>query len=556
MAVLGVLALGLLAFLPGQAGIPPIDRDEARFAQASRQMVESGDLVTVRYQQELRAKKPIGIYWMQAASASAFGVDSIAAYRLPSLLAALFVALGGYWFARRLVPGDQAAIAGIFMASSLMLAAEAHLAKTDAVLCAAILVQQAALWRIYSFSRSGDYVTGKLATLFWGAMGVAILVKGPIAPFVAVLTVAVLAAYTRSWRLIHMFRPVLGFIVLTVVVMPWAILVTHATDGAFISTAIKSDLASKIQSGQESHGAPPMTHLALLAATFWPGSLLLARGAAMAWRNRREASTVFLLGWVVPFWAAIELAPTKLPHYSLPVLPALAILLACGIGFSLREERTSSEADTPARGFLRLVSWLRAIRPVRIIVLGWEWLFVLASAGLGVLVLYGATVLEGSRALGLAALCLSLAVGGLAFWWMRSERKAALALAAVAACGFHAVLFGGVMPSLKAMHIAPRIEAAIGGLEGRVESVAAAGYHEPSMVFTLGTGTLLFTPSEVALFLAEGPNGLAIVERRARAEFIGTAARAGIPVRREAVVSGFNISRGRPVELELYRSAD
>ena len=552
MALLAILVAGLLAFLPGQTSIPPIDRDEARFAQASKQMLESGDLVTVRYQQELRAKKPVGIYWMQAASAGLFGVDAIAAYRLPSLAGALAVALIGFWFARRLLAAEQAAVAGLFMASGLALAAEAHLAKTDAMLCAAVLVQQIALWRIYCHGRSNDYVSGRLALLFWGAMGLGILIKGPIAPLVAVLTVAALAAWMRSLSWLHLFRPVLGFITLSAMVLPWVILVTHATDGAFLATAIQGDLVSKLKSGQESHGAPPLTHLALLVATFWPGSLLLARGAVMAWRRRREAPVAFLLAWVVPFWAVIELTPTKLPHYFLPAMPALAMLLALGTGYNPPE----AGAGAAVGGGSRARRWLSRLRSTRTLVIGWEALFALASVGLGVGVLYGATVLEGDRGLGFAALALSAAAAGLALWWMASGRKTALVLVALAACGFHAVVFGGVLPSLKAMHLGPRIEAAVMALDGPVESIAVAGYHEPSMVFTLGTDTLLFSAPETALFLAEAPNGLAIVESRARTEFIDTAARAGIDLRVEGVVRGYNISRGDTVALELYRAAD
>ncbi|HKN08015.1 MAG TPA: glycosyl transferase, partial [Pseudomonadota bacterium] len=65
-AVVVLLAVSLLAFLPGFFSIPPVDQDEARFAQATKQMVESGDYVDIRFQDEVRYKKPIGIYWLQA----------------------------------------------------------------------------------------------------------------------------------------------------------------------------------------------------------------------------------------------------------------------------------------------------------------------------------------------------------------------------------------------------------------------------------------------------------------------------------------------------------
>src|SRR3972149_12233264 len=70
-AAMFLVAFCLIAFLPGFFQIPPIDRDEARFAQATKQMVESGDYVDIRFQNEVRYKKPVGIYWLQAAAVKA-----------------------------------------------------------------------------------------------------------------------------------------------------------------------------------------------------------------------------------------------------------------------------------------------------------------------------------------------------------------------------------------------------------------------------------------------------------------------------------------------------
>src|SRR5712691_7930528 len=94
-AVAVLLVVALLSFLPGFFSIPPIDRDEARFAQATKQMVESGDYIDIHFQDEVRYKKPVGIYWMQAAvvkTASALGfphaLTTIWLYRIPSLIGA------------------------------------------------------------------------------------------------------------------------------------------------------------------------------------------------------------------------------------------------------------------------------------------------------------------------------------------------------------------------------------------------------------------------------------------------------------------------------------
>src|SRR5437660_6024345 len=85
-------AVCLFLYLPGIASIPPLDRDEARFAQATRQMLETGDFLRIRFQDEERNRKPAGIYWLQAAAVTAFSTPEATAiwpYRVPSLLGAL-----------------------------------------------------------------------------------------------------------------------------------------------------------------------------------------------------------------------------------------------------------------------------------------------------------------------------------------------------------------------------------------------------------------------------------------------------------------------------------
>src|SRR5882762_12028305 len=102
-------ALCLLLYLPGLASIPPLDRDEARFAQASRQMLETGDFLRIRFQDEARNKKPAGIYWLQAAAVAAFSTPESTAiwpYRLPSVVGALAAALLIFTIGSALFAGD------------------------------------------------------------------------------------------------------------------------------------------------------------------------------------------------------------------------------------------------------------------------------------------------------------------------------------------------------------------------------------------------------------------------------------------------------------------
>src|SRR5262249_3230535 len=138
--------LCLILYVPGLSAIPALDRDEARFAQAARQMLQSGDFVSIRFQDQARNKKPVGIYWLQADAVAALSSPESAAiwpYRVPSALGAAAASLLTFAFGARLL-GSQSAgfIAAVLTASALGVVAEAHLAKTDAVLLAAIVAAQ------------------------------------------------------------------------------------------------------------------------------------------------------------------------------------------------------------------------------------------------------------------------------------------------------------------------------------------------------------------------------------------------------------------------------
>src|SRR5206468_5911308 len=198
-AVAFLLLCGLLFFLPGFFNIPPVDRDETRFAQATKQMVETGDYVDIRYQDDVRYRKPVGIYWLQAAvvnTADALGFPkartTIWLYRLPSLIGAVGAVLATYWCALAFVSRRGAVLAALMMMSSAIVGVEARLAKTDAVLLFTVVTAMAVMARVYLAPRRGDPQPGlgQLA-IFWTALALGILIKGPL-----ILMVVGLAAVT------------------------------------------------------------------------------------------------------------------------------------------------------------------------------------------------------------------------------------------------------------------------------------------------------------------------------------------------------------------------
>src|SRR3954463_10528180 len=199
-AVAFLILCALLLFLPGFFTIPAIDRDEARFAQATKQMVESGDFVDIRFQDDVRYKKPVGVYWLQSAvveTASKLGLPRaelrIWLYRVPSLIGALGAILLTYWTALAFVTRRGAALAALMIGSCVVLGAEARLAKTDAMLLLTVVAAIGAMARVYlSWQRGEDpaHPPWSWPAIFWTALAGGILLKGPLILMFVVLTIA------------------------------------------------------------------------------------------------------------------------------------------------------------------------------------------------------------------------------------------------------------------------------------------------------------------------------------------------------------------------------
>ena len=329
-----LVLLCLAFFVPGFFTLPPVDRDEARFAQATSQMIETGDYVRIYFQEEARNKKPIGIYWLQAASAAVCGsaqYRKIWPYRIPSFLGAIISVLLMFAMGKRLF-GERAGLLGAALgASSLLLVMEAHLATTDAVLLATVVASQAALSKFY-LRGDQDRPPGTGAFLtFWIAQAAGILIKGPVTPLISLLTIGCLSTADRDLGWLRGMKPLYGLAIVAALASPWAIAIGLATRGTFFQQALGGDLMSKVASGQESHGFPPGYYLLLMPLTLWPASALAGASVFRAWKSRSTPAVRFCLAWIIPAWILFELVPTKLPHYVLPLYPPLCLLIAHAI---------------------------------------------------------------------------------------------------------------------------------------------------------------------------------------------------------------------------------
>ena len=531
--LLGLLCLGL--YLPGIAALPPTDRDEARFAQATRQMLETGDWLHIRFQNEARNQKPAGIYWLQAlsvATTSDAASPAIWPYRLPSLAGAIAAVFLTFTLGRNLLGAPTALLGAALLAASLSLTVEAHLAKTDAVLLACVVAAQLALAEIYRTGRAGLAVAWPWALLFWVAIGAGALIKGPVAPLLAALTVAalLLADHQAGW--LRALRAWWGVPLAILMVGPWLVAMMRATHDTFIAGSLGSDFFGKIVGVQQSHGAPPGTYLLLLALIFWPGSLFAAAGVRRAWQEREQPTPRFLLAWIVPFWVALELVPTKLPHYLLPLLPALALLAAHAL----------FNADTGPRALRIVVAVLWALSTLAL------------AAALAL-----APPLLGTEPspVGVAAGLIVLGSGGALLWRSWSKPLPPLAAGAVILALIVAVAgFGRVVPSLDRVWLSRSAAALVAQVRPKDGShVAIVGYDEPSLVFLLGTATKPLDAAAAARYVAATPNGLALVEARDDDAFRHALAVLGRAPRALGHVDGIDYSNGKRMTLTLYAAS-
>jgi 4-amino-4-deoxy-L-arabinose transferase-like glycosyltransferase len=586
--IAGALLVALCAavYLPGVFSIPPLDRDESRFAQASRQMLQSGDWIVPRFQDRTRLNKPPLTYWLQAGSARLLDdpaarhaqpspegppaapldpaddpTGGIWRYRLPSVAAATLAVLLTWRLGARMFDARAALAGAALLAVCPIVVADAHQARADQILLATVVAAQGALWFVWRSRRSRRApVAAPLA--FWVALSLGVMTKGPVAPMIAALTALFLSVTTRHWRWLLRLRPLAGLAVVGAVAGAWLALVAGQVGWDHLAERLYRELVERQTSPMEGHRGPPGYHLALLVVLFWPGTLATAAGLVRAWRRgvRRGAPVSvdrparaagrdaerFCLAWILPAWLVFEAVGTKLPHYTMPLYPPLAMLSARAL-LSLRPGPATADGTRP--------------RPIGLVA-------ITAWAGVGLALLVGVPValafLDDAAgplsALDLAAVfaariaALGLLAAAVA-WLLRSRPVAAQAAAVAGAAIWLAAIFGLTLPrhcgdawvSNKVVNALRTIDPALD------RPIAAVGYHEDSLVFlTGGRVRRIDHPArrdgedDLDDFLDRHPRGLAVVP-------------AGLApdrhrVRAVASVTGWNYSRGQRVALDVVEA--
>ena len=357
--------LALLTFFVG-LGRPAItDSDEAFYAQAGREMVETGDWVTPRYNGEYRFEKPVMFYWLVALAYLPAGAGEFAA-RLPSALAGLGLVLAAFACARRWYDEDTALLAGAVTATSFGYIAVARQALPDLALACFITAATWAAFEALVVPRAaGERRRGWLAAA-GVALAAAFLTKGPVGIVLPALAVGPAAL----WRCLSEGRAAggpgrplarlaaeVGFLaaICLALTLPWfaAMTATHGT--AYLERFFIDENVERFATARYNDPRPFGYYLPIVIGGLLPWSPLML----LFWRPvrgvlagvRRVGSTeVRLALWALAPLLFYSLSIGKQPRYVLPVLPPLAMLLARGVS------RVLARQAAPGTGRDRLLA--------------------------------------------------------------------------------------------------------------------------------------------------------------------------------------------------------
>jgi 4-amino-4-deoxy-L-arabinose transferase-like glycosyltransferase len=331
----------LLFHLAGTWSLPLVDRDEPRFAEASREMIERGDYVVPYFNNRYRFDKPPLTYWAQVASYRVLGQNPFAA-RLPSALAAALAAVGIFAWGRRAVSERAGFWAAIIFTLCLQTFIHAKAAVADMWL---VLFMTLAHWAGYELLR--DRFAGNWRSLvvrpsglrpwwwlFYLSLALAFLAKGPIG-WMPLGTVVVFQFLRPVSHFSGRFLFVRGILLMLALVALWGVPALLRTHGEFLEVGLGRHVVGRSFGTMQGHGGSSI--VAALASlpfyfltvfiTFAPWSWKLPWLTRRLWRSR-DALDLYLIAGTGVIVIIFTIVKTKLPHYILPAFPLLGLLLA------------------------------------------------------------------------------------------------------------------------------------------------------------------------------------------------------------------------------------
>jgi 4-amino-4-deoxy-L-arabinose transferase-like glycosyltransferase len=326
------LAFAVIALAIHLGGFPLLDADEGRNAEVAREMAETNDYVMPRLNGLPYLDKPIVYFAAEAAAMEVLGPTEVAA-RLPAYLFTIATAAVLFWFARKVWGGEAPYIAVIvFLAMPLTIAFARTVIFDSALMffCTLALV---------AFYFAIEERSSRWSILAWGAMGVAMITKGPVT-FVLVLFVVIPYALVagrgrrgagsdssstvrRPLSAVRYLFPLLGILLFFAVIAPWLWGVTQVVP-EFLRYVLVTETAARMATKELQRTGPPWYFVPYLIAGALPWSLV----ALFSWKSLKRRELLFLALWIAIPFIFFSISQSKRPQYILPLMPAIALLVA------------------------------------------------------------------------------------------------------------------------------------------------------------------------------------------------------------------------------------
>lgn len=302
--------------------------DEPYFAEGAREMVVDGQWVVPHVNGVVTTDKPPLFFWSIAGLSLLSGKVTPWTARLPSALAAIGTLLLVLRIGRRRYGPHVAMLAVLILATTMMFWVEARSAQIDSSLCFLIWVGLAA----FESWRAGESNGRRAGLLFWAALGLAVLAKGPVGLLVPLGIALVTLAVDRHFRSWKRFAPILGPIVFLAIVAAWLVPANaeHARlagGGDYtVWGALHKHFIERALHGMH-HKQPPWYYLWVLPVQLLPWSAIAPGALVLAWRQRKPIDRFLIVAalFVVLFFS---ISPEKRDLYILPAFPAFALLIA------------------------------------------------------------------------------------------------------------------------------------------------------------------------------------------------------------------------------------
>ncbi|MFN7501921.1 MAG: ArnT family glycosyltransferase [Dolichospermum sp.] len=380
---LSLLVIGWIAFGWNLGNVGLIDETEPLFAEASRQMLLTGDWITPFFNGETRFDKPALIYWCQAIAYSIMGVNEWAA-RTPSALAAMgVIALAFYTVQWYFTKKDElekvtnlprryltAALAAALMALNPEMIVWGRTGVSDMLLTGCIGSTLLCFFLGYAQNNRVIVIANWQFPNQWYLASYvliagAILTKGPVGIVLPGLIMIAFALYVgKFWQIWREMRPILGMVIVLVLSLPWYILVTWRNGWNFINAFFVYHNIERFTEVVNGHSAPWYFYFLVVLLGFAPYAVYIPESLVRLklwqrsyWlqKERSQHLGLFVSLWFLGVFGFFTVSVTKLPSYVLPLMPAAAILVA----LSWSDLFPTSQNSTPTHlAFLRISAWI------------------------------------------------------------------------------------------------------------------------------------------------------------------------------------------------------